>query len=107
MTHDLLRGVIEKLGAEVRWVRVYDVIEGTFMGLIGIGGPGGEVEIDSRPSDAIALALRVEAPIFVNDALFEPAEPSAGVQLPTAGDSAPDEDFLANLPDEIFGKYKQ
>jgi len=107
MTHDLLKNVIEQLGARMEWVRVHDVVEGTFLGLIGLTGTAGKVEIDARPSDAIALALRVKAPVFVNDTLFEPADPQTGVQLPTAGDTAPDEDFLANLPDEIFGKYKQ
>lgn len=106
MTHDLLKNVTEHLGARVEWVRVHDVVDGTYLGLIGLGAPQGQVEVDSRPSDAIALALRTAAPVFVNEALFEPADSRGEVQLPRAGDTAPDEDLLANLPDEIFGKYK-
>jgi bifunctional DNase/RNase len=107
MTHDLLNNVTQRLGAKVEWVRVHDVVEGTYLGAVGLRGPQGQVEVDSRPSDAIALALRAEAPVYVNETLFETVDPQTGVQLPTAGDSAEDEDYLANLPDEIFGKYKQ
>jgi bifunctional DNase/RNase len=107
MTHDLLKNITEHLGARVEWVRVHDVVDGTYLGLIGLRGPAGELEVDSRPSDAIALALRFGAPVFVNAALFETADSRTGPQMPAAGDTAPDEDFLANLPDEIFGKYKQ
>jgi bifunctional DNase/RNase len=106
MTHDLLRSVIEHLDTKIEWVRVHDVVDGTFLGLIGLDGPQGKREVDSRPSDAIALALRVGAPVFVDSALLEPADARAGTPLPIAGDSAADEDLLANLPDEIFGKYK-
>jgi bifunctional DNase/RNase len=106
MTHDLLKNITEQLGATVDWVRVHDVVDGTFLGLIGLSGPQGRVDIDSRPSDAIALALRVDAPIFVAEAVLEAGAKSPGAALPKAGDGAPDEELLANLPDDIFGKYK-
>ena len=106
MTHDLLASATDTLDARVDWVRVTDVVEGTYLGLIGLEGPGGAREVDSRPSDAIALALRVDAPILVNPDLLQPVDSAAGTSLPIAGDSEVTEELLANLPDEIFGKYK-
>jgi bifunctional DNase/RNase len=67
MTHDLLKSVIESLGAKVSKVLINDIEESTFYARIFLETPGvGEkIEVDARPSDAIALALRVDAPIFV------------------------------------------
>ena len=105
LTHDLLSSVITELGAVVRWVRVHDVSEGTFYASVALDGPRGKVDVDSRPSDGIALALRVGAPILVADHLFAEAAPVAHMQ-PVFTSEIEDEEFLANLPDEIFGKYK-
>jgi bifunctional DNase/RNase len=67
MTHDLLRNIITQLGAIVDRVVVTDLIENTFYAVIEITLDGRKVLVDSRPSDAIALALRVDCPIFVNE----------------------------------------
>jgi bifunctional DNase/RNase len=67
MTHDLLRNIITQLGATVDRVVVTDLIENTFYAVIEMTLDGRKVLIDSRPSDAIALALRVDCPIFVNE----------------------------------------
>jgi bifunctional DNase/RNase len=72
-THDLAKRLLEGLGARVQRVVVTELRESTYYGLIVMEGPGGTVEVDARPSDAIALALRVDAPIFVREALFEEA----------------------------------
>ncbi len=67
MTHDLLRNLITQLGAVVERIVVTDLIDNTFYAVIEMTMDGKRVLLDSRPSDAIALALRVDCPIFVNE----------------------------------------
>src|SRR5881227_20142 len=74
MTHDLLRNVIHDLKAEVEKIVVCDLQENTFYALIYLALNGGTVAIDARPSDAIALALRTRAPIFVEDTVIDNAK---------------------------------
>jgi bifunctional DNase/RNase len=74
MTHDLLRNVIEDLKATVLKVVVCDLQDNTFYALIYLSLRGETVAIDARPSDAIALALRTRAPIFVEEAVIENAK---------------------------------
>jgi bifunctional DNase/RNase len=74
MTHDLLANILETLDVEVREVIVSDLRDGTFYARILIESyQFGNKEIDSRPSDAVALALRLDAPIFVDEAVMEEA----------------------------------
>jgi bifunctional DNase/RNase len=74
MTHDLLRNVIQDLKASVQKVVVCDLQENTFYALIYLDLDGDTVAIDARPSDAIALALRTRAPIFVEDTVLDNAK---------------------------------
>ena len=74
MTHDLLRNVIQDLKASVQKVVVCDLQENTFYALIYLVLDGDTVAIDARPSDAIALALRTRAPIFVEDTVLDNAK---------------------------------
>ena len=74
MTHDLLRNVIQDLKASVQKVVVCDLQENTFYALIYLSLNGDTLAIDARPSDAIALALRTRAPIFVEDAVIDHAK---------------------------------
>ena len=71
MTHDLLRNMLEGLGYSVTKIEVTDLKDNTFYAAIHLLGPNGELSMDSRPSDAIALALRAEAPIFVAAKVLE------------------------------------
>ncbi|MBL8190060.1 MAG: bifunctional nuclease family protein [Acidobacteria bacterium] len=71
MTHDLLRNVIRQMGGEVSRVVVTDLRDSTFFAVIEIVANGDTILIDSRPSDAIALALRVDCPIFVKESVLE------------------------------------
>jgi bifunctional DNase/RNase len=71
LTHDLLRNVIEQLGAVVRYVIVTDVINDTYHARIVLDVHGDTIEVDSRPSDAMALAVRADAPIYVEEALMD------------------------------------
>ena len=71
MTHDLVTDILGQLDAHVVRITVTELRESTFYAQITVQQDGSEVEIDSRPSDAIALAIRAEAPIFVADRVIE------------------------------------
>src|SRR6202162_4141010 len=81
LTHDLLRDVMEKLGAHVEYVVVNDLADDTFFARILVTYNGERREIASRPSDAIALAVRVQVPIYAEDGVLE----RAGVSLDAEG----------------------
>jgi uncharacterized protein len=71
LTHDLLKNVIHDLGAKIESVVISDLIEDIFYARIVLDVAGRHVEIDSRPSDAIALAVRAKTPIFVEESVLE------------------------------------
>ena len=71
MTHDLLSDMLEQLGGQVLRITVTELRENTFYAQITVQQDGTELEIDSRPSDAIALAIRAEAPIYAADRVIE------------------------------------
>src|SRR5512147_1046661 len=75
MTHDLLRNVIQDLNASVQKIVVCDLQENTFFAMIYLGLNGETLAVDARPSDAIALALRTRAPIFVEETVIDNAKP--------------------------------
>jgi bifunctional DNase/RNase len=104
MTHDLLKTVIEQLGGHVERVVVCALKENTFYATLHVRSPRGLVEVDARPSDAIALALRSGARIFVDDAVIQNARP-ADVD-PDTVDVGRLQKWLENLPDDDLGKYK-
>lgn len=81
LTHDLLRSVIDSLGASVDYVIVNDLSNDTFFARIMLQIDGRVMEIDSRPSDAIALAVRVQVPIYADESVLE----KAGVKLDQEG----------------------
>jgi bifunctional DNase/RNase len=104
MTHDLLRNVIQDLNGEVQRVVVCDLRDNTFYALIYVVRPGGTVAIDARPSDAIALALRVRAPIFVEDSVIEHAKTIDFTS--EKSDSERLQKWLESLDPDDLGKYK-
>ncbi len=71
MTHDLVSDMLEQLGAQIVRITVTELRENTFYAQITVAQDGQEIEIDSRPSDAIALAIRAEAPIYAADRVIE------------------------------------
>ncbi len=73
LTHDLLKSVIDKLGAEVERVAITDLRNDTFYAQVTLRVDGKRVEVDSRPSDAIALAVRTRVPVYVDDQVMEQA----------------------------------
>ena len=104
MTHDLLQSALAEVGVEVEKVLISDLQENTFYAMIYLRHDGEELTLDSRPSDAIALALRAEAPIFVLPKVLESAK-----SLDMAG-SLEDDDRLKKWLEEVdpedLGKYK-
>jgi uncharacterized protein len=104
MTHDLLRNVIQDLKATVQKVVVCDLQENTFYALIYLALAGDTMAIDARPSDAIALALRTRAPIFVEDRVIDNAKT---VDF-TSERADPDrlQKWLESLDPDDMGKYK-
>ncbi|HEX7138520.1 MAG TPA: bifunctional nuclease family protein [Vicinamibacterales bacterium] len=104
MTHDLLRNVIQDLNAAVQKIVVCDLQENTFYALIYLSLNGGVVAIDARPSDAIALALRARAPIFVEDSVIDNAKTFD--QVPEKTDSERLHKWLESLDPDDLGKYK-
>jgi bifunctional DNase/RNase len=77
LTHDLLRSVIDSLGAQINSIVVNDLANDTYYARLGLDVNGRSLEIDARPSDAIALAVRARVPIYVDDGVLE----RAGVQI--------------------------
>ena len=104
MTHDLLRNVIHDLNATVQKIVVCDLQENTFYALIYLAMNGDTLTIDARPSDAIALALRTRAPIFVEDTVIDHAKT---VDFSSEKDDADRlHKWLESLDPDDLGKYK-
>jgi bifunctional DNase/RNase len=104
MTHDLLRNVIRDLEATVQKVVVCDLQDNTFYALIYLTRHGETLAIDARPSDAIALALRTSAPIFVEDTVIAHADKADFTS--EKGDADRLQKWLENLDPDDLGKYK-
>lgn len=104
MTHDLLKNVIQDLKAAVQKVVVCDLRENTFYALIYLGVNGDTIAVDARPSDAIALALRARAPIFVEDSVIDNAKTVDFTSEKADSDRL--QKWLESLDTEELGKYK-
>jgi len=109
MTHDLLRDMLTALETVVTRVEIHDVRNNTFYASIVLTRDNQDYTIDSRPSDAIALALRANAPIFVHEKVIEKARNIDFDPNATDVDELKQEkmkEFLENLSNDDFGKYK-
>jgi len=91
MTHDLLKNVVWELGASVKRVVITDLIDSTFLAVIEMTRNGEVLVIDSRPSDAIALALRVDCPIYVKDEVIKSSNSSVTESDQSQTDQWPDD----------------
>ena len=108
MTHDLLKTIIDKIDIEINKVEVCDLKNNTYYALIHLIHKGKEISIDARPSDALALSLRVDAPIFVDE---EVIRKSKQIDLTTDPEDKTEQgkkwqEILEKLDPEDFGKYK-
>jgi bifunctional DNase/RNase len=104
MTHDLLKSMINGLQAKVEKIVITDLKENTFYAQIYLNREGVVLPIDSRPSDAIALALRTGSPIFVNTEVIERAKNTDLTK--DAGESERIRKWLENLDPDEMGKYE-
>ena len=107
MTHDLIKGLLNHLDIKVNKIVVTELKENTFYALIFLNAGGKTITVDSRPSDAIALALRTDSPIFVTDEVLAKSASTASSSL-SAERSTPEDikRWLENLNPEDLGKYK-
>ncbi len=108
MTHDLMKSILDQLGVKVVKIEINDLRDNTYFAVIHMEVDKKRMVIDSRPSDAIALALRVEASIFVEESVIKR---SAKVDLAkkedkVVVDTTEWEEILENLGPDDFGKYK-
>jgi uncharacterized protein len=104
MTHDLLKNIIKDLDGQVERVVVCDLKDNTFYAVIYLTVRGETIAIDSRPSDAIALALRTRSPILVEETVIDNAKTIEGGA--ERADSDRLQKWLESLDPEELGKYK-
>jgi uncharacterized protein len=104
MTHDLLKSMISGMSATVEKIVITDLKENTFYAIIFLNHDGKLLPIDSRPSDAIALALRTGSPIFVNSEVIEKAKNTDLTK--DAGESERIRKWLESLDPDELGKYE-
>ena len=104
MTHDLIKNVLTGLDAMVHKVVVTELKDDTFYAVIWLEREGQVVSIDSRPSDALALALRVDCPIFVDEVVLKNSKLAASANERLSSDEL--RKYLEGLNDEDMGKYK-
>ena len=104
MTHDLIKNVLVGLDTQVHKVVVTELREDTFYAVIWIERQGSVISIDSRPSDALALALRVDCPIFVEDDVLKTSKQAASSSDRVTSDEL--RKWLEGLNDEDLGRYK-
>jgi bifunctional DNase/RNase len=107
LTHDLLKQVILGLGGELRRVLITAVKENTYYAELHIHRNGDWVQVDARPSDSIAIALRLKAPIFTHPDLLDTAPISTIEPTPDQGPLDADslKTYLQDLDPEDFGKF--
>ena len=102
MTHDLLKNILEEMSVEVQRIVITELRDGTFYAVISMRRDGESYEVSSRPSDAIALAVRIHAPIYANEEVLS----EASILIPD-GDEQEEEverfrEFLENVRPEDF-----
>ncbi|HBX43565.1 MAG TPA: hypothetical protein DEH27_07120 [Deltaproteobacteria bacterium] len=105
MTHDLFKNLLDQIGVKLLRVEVTDIRDNTYFAALHMEVGGNSVVIDSRPSDAIAIAIRMEVPIMVRDAVIEKA-----LRVDATSSSGAEKDkwteLLEKMDPEDFSKYK-
>jgi bifunctional DNase/RNase len=104
MTHDLIKNLLLGLETHVHKVVVSDLRDDTFYALIWLERDGQNISVDSRPSDALALALRVDCPIFVEDEVLKSSKLAANDSSRVTSEEL--RKWLEGLNDEDMGRYK-
>ena len=110
MTHDLLKNIMDKTDIRINRIEICDLKDNTYYALIHMTMKDETLTIDSRPSDAIAIALRTKAPIFVSDEVLKKSKQIEATKEGVAADKSEQgkkwQDILEKLNPEDFGKYK-
>jgi bifunctional DNase/RNase len=104
MTHDLMKNLLEELGVDVQRIRITELREGTFYASIDLSRNGSSVEVSSRPSDAIALAVRVGVPIFADESVLSEASIVIREDEEQEQEVQKFREFLDNVQPEDFGE---
>jgi hypothetical protein len=104
MTHDLIKNLLTGLNVTVKKIVVTELRDDTFYALISLERNGSLITVDSRPSDALALALRTDAPIFVDEEVLRSSKLSSAVTDKVGSEEM--KKWLENLGEEDLGKYK-
>ncbi len=104
MTHDLIKSLLLGLGTGIKKVVVNELKEDTFYALIWLERDGEMISVDSRPSDALALALRLDCPIFVEDTVLKSSKVTGSFSDKVNNDEL--RRWLEGLNDEDLGRYK-
>lgn len=104
MTHDLIKSVLVGLQAHVNKIVVTNIKDDTFYAVIWVEREGQMISIDARPSDALALALRIDCPIYVDDFVLNSSKNQNAAKEGINNEEL--KRFLENLNDEDLGKYK-
>ena len=104
MTHDLIKNLLTGLDARVHKVVVTELRDDTFFAVIWMERDGRIISVDSRPSDALALALRLDCPIYVDDEVLKSSKLAAAVSDRVSNEEL--RKWLENLNDEDLGRYK-
>lgn len=104
LTHDLIKTLLLGMEASLRKVVVSELRDDTFYAVIWLEREGKLMTIDSRPSDALALALRLDCPIFVDDQVLQSSKANASASEKATSDEL--KRWLENLGDEDLGRYK-
>jgi len=105
MTHDLIRNLLIGFGAGIKKVVVNELKDDTFFAVIWVDRDGELMSVDSRPSDALALALRLDCPIFVDESVLRSAK-TASAMSDKLNTNAELRKYLESLGDEDLGRYK-
>ena len=108
MTHDLIKNLLQHLGARLDWVEISDIRDNTFYAFIHMSVNGKKTKIDARPSDAIAIALRMKAPIYVSETVLNK---SKGLETGSKEEIVEEEakkwtEVLESFSSDDFGKYE-
>ena len=103
MTHDLIKILLHGMDARVDRIVVSDLKDDTFFAVIWLEKDGQLISVDSRPSDALAIALRTDSPIFVDESVLKSSRMSSGQEK---GKEDELKRLLENLNEEDFGRYK-
>jgi uncharacterized protein len=102
MTHDLMRDMLSEMNAEVERIVISDLVDQTFFATIKMASNGNQSEVSSRPSDAIALAVRINAPLYASEEVLE----AAGIELKDEEESEVEKfrEFLDQVNPEDFAQ---